>query len=38
MVDICNLKDDTKNKVFNIIDKFAERGLRSVAVCQQAGF
>nr|GEX52766.1 ATPase 9, plasma membrane-type [Tanacetum cinerariifolium] len=36
IVDICNLKDDTKNRVFNIIDKFAERGLRSLAVCQQA--
>ncbi|KAI3761489.1 hypothetical protein L1987_51906 [Smallanthus sonchifolius] len=35
IVELCNLKDDTSKKVFNIIDKFAERGLRSLAVCQQ---
>nr|XP_043615017.1 plasma membrane ATPase-like [Erigeron canadensis] len=35
IVDLCNLKDEAKNKVFDIIDKFAERGLRSLAVCQQ---
>ncbi|KAI3777736.1 hypothetical protein L1987_47538 [Smallanthus sonchifolius] len=38
IVELCNLKDDTSKKVFNIIDKFAERGLRSLAVCQQASF
>ncbi|KAK9054637.1 hypothetical protein SSX86_025716 [Deinandra increscens subsp. villosa] len=36
IVELCNLKDDTSKKVFDIIDKFAERGLRSLAVCQQA--
>ncbi|XP_071733440.1 plasma membrane ATPase-like isoform X1 [Rutidosis leptorrhynchoides] len=35
IVELCNLKNDDKNKVFSIIDKFAERGLRSLAVCQQ---
>ncbi|KAJ0935098.1 putative P-type H(+)-exporting transporter [Helianthus annuus] len=28
--------EEDKKKVFSIIDKFAERGLRSLAVCQQA--
>ncbi|KAK1413108.1 hypothetical protein QVD17_34874 [Tagetes erecta] len=36
IVDLCNQKEDEKKKVFSIIDKFAERGLRSLAVCQQA--
>ncbi|KAI3670453.1 hypothetical protein L1987_53727 [Smallanthus sonchifolius] len=36
IVELCNQKDDEKKKVFSIIDKFAERGLRSLAVCQQA--
>ncbi|PWA44935.1 H(+)-ATPase 8 [Artemisia annua] len=36
IVEICNLKDEDKNKVFSIIDKFAERGLRSLAVCEQS--
>ncbi|KAI7741913.1 hypothetical protein M8C21_008895 [Ambrosia artemisiifolia] len=35
IVELCNQKDDEKKKVFSIIDKFAERGLRSLAVCQQ---
>lgn len=35
IVDLCKLRDDMKNKVHSIIDKFAERGLRSLAVAQQ---
>ncbi|CAH1423028.1 unnamed protein product [Lactuca virosa] len=35
IVELCNLKDEPRNRVFNIIDKFAERGLRSLAVCTQ---
>ncbi|KAK9066045.1 hypothetical protein SSX86_015447 [Deinandra increscens subsp. villosa] len=35
IVELCNQKDEEKKKVFSIIDKFAERGLRSLAVCQQ---
>ncbi|XP_022016948.2 ATPase 9, plasma membrane-type [Helianthus annuus] len=35
IVELCNLKGDTSKRVFDIIDKFAERGLRSLAVCQQ---
>ncbi|KVH98064.1 Cation-transporting P-type ATPase [Cynara cardunculus var. scolymus] len=36
IVELCNLKNEEKNRVFSIIDKFAERGLRSLAVCQQS--
>ncbi|KAL5158289.1 Plasma membrane ATPase 4 [Glycine soja] len=32
---LCNLRDDAKKKVHAIIDKFAERGLRSLAVARQ---
>ncbi|KAK7329258.1 hypothetical protein VNO77_23411 [Canavalia gladiata] len=32
---LCNLRDDAKKKVHAIIDKFAERGLRSLAVSRQ---
>ncbi|PKA65423.1 Plasma membrane ATPase [Apostasia shenzhenica] len=32
---LSNAKEDIKNKVHNIIDKFAERGLRSLAVAIQ---
>ncbi|XP_073155429.1 plasma membrane ATPase-like [Henckelia pumila] len=35
IVELCHLKDDVKRNVHSIIDKFAERGLRSLAVCQQ---
>ncbi|MFS7958798.1 putative P-type H(+)-exporting transporter [Helianthus anomalus] len=31
IVELCNLKGDTSKRVFDIIDKFAERGLRSLA-------
>ncbi|KAI7978893.1 Plasma membrane ATPase [Camellia lanceoleosa] len=32
---LCNAKEDLKRKVHGIIDKFAERGLRSLAVARQ---
>ncbi|KAJ9559480.1 hypothetical protein OSB04_004640 [Centaurea solstitialis] len=38
IVELCDLKNEEKNRVFSIIDKFAERGLRSLAVAQQASF
>ncbi|KAK4796132.1 hypothetical protein SAY86_028458 [Trapa natans] len=35
IVDLCKLRVDIKKKVHAIIDKFAERGLRSLAVARQ---
>ncbi|XP_028773700.1 plasma membrane ATPase 4 [Neltuma alba] len=35
IMDLCNLREDTKKRVHAIIDKFAERGLRSLAVARQ---
>ncbi|KAL7114272.1 hypothetical protein ACP275_04G110300 [Erythranthe tilingii] len=35
IIELCNVKDDVKKKCHSIIDKFADRGLRSLAVCQQ---
>ncbi|XP_054782343.1 plasma membrane ATPase-like [Prosopis cineraria] len=35
IVELCQLKEDVKKKVHSIIDKFAERGLRSLAVSRQ---
>ncbi|XP_043709556.1 plasma membrane ATPase 4-like [Telopea speciosissima] len=32
---LCNAKEDLKKKVHSVIDKFAERGLRSLAVARQ---
>ncbi|GMJ07149.1 H(+)-ATPase 2, PLASMA MEMBRANE PROTON ATPASE 2 [Hibiscus trionum] len=32
---LCNAREDLKRKVHSIIDKFAERGLRSLAVARQ---
>ncbi|GLT54527.1 hypothetical protein SLA2020_277190 [Shorea laevis] len=32
---LCNCKEDIKRKAFSVIDKFAERGLRSLAVARQ---
>ncbi|KAK4389049.1 Plasma membrane ATPase 4 [Sesamum angolense] len=32
---LCNSKEDVRKKVHAVIDKFAERGLRSLAVAQQ---
>ncbi|KAK7354717.1 hypothetical protein VNO80_20185 [Phaseolus coccineus] len=35
IMSLCNLREDAKKKVHAIIDKFAERGLRSLAVSRQ---
>ncbi|KZV44171.1 ATPase 9, plasma membrane-type [Dorcoceras hygrometricum] len=35
IIELCHLREDVKRNVHAIIDKFAERGLRSLAVCQQ---
>ncbi|XP_047941915.1 ATPase 9, plasma membrane-type-like isoform X2 [Salvia hispanica] len=35
IIEICNLREDVKKKALSIIDKFADRGLRSLAVCEQ---
>ncbi|XP_042507197.1 ATPase 9, plasma membrane-type-like [Macadamia integrifolia] len=35
IIELCNLREDAKNRVHGIIDKFAERGLRSLGVAQQ---
>ncbi|XP_057434301.1 plasma membrane ATPase 4-like isoform X2 [Lotus japonicus] len=35
IMDLCNLKEDAKKKVHAIIEKFAERGLRSLGVARQ---
>lgn len=35
IIDLCELKDDARKKAHAIIDKFADRGLRSLAVCRQ---
>ncbi|XP_038696172.1 plasma membrane ATPase 4 isoform X1 [Tripterygium wilfordii] len=35
IVALCNCKEDVKKKVHMVIDKFAERGLRSLAVARQ---
>ncbi|RYR38916.1 hypothetical protein Ahy_A09g044229 [Arachis hypogaea] len=35
IMNLCNLRDDAKKKVHAIIDKFAERGLRSLAISRQ---
>ncbi|RYR09140.1 hypothetical protein Ahy_B05g077238 [Arachis hypogaea] len=35
IMNLCNLRDDAKKKVYAIIDKFAERGLRSLAISRQ---
>ncbi|CAI9755566.1 unnamed protein product [Fraxinus pennsylvanica] len=32
---LCNSKEDVKKKVHSVIDKFAERGLRSLAIARQ---
>ncbi|XP_031480126.1 plasma membrane ATPase [Nymphaea colorata] len=32
---LCNCKEDVRRKVHSVIDKFAERGLRSLAVARQ---
>ncbi|KAG4198058.1 hypothetical protein ERO13_A05G064700v2 [Gossypium hirsutum] len=35
IITLCNCKEDVKKKVHAVIDKFAERGLRSLAVARQ---
>nr|CAB3488527.1 unnamed protein product [Digitaria exilis] len=35
ILDLCNCREDMRRKVHSIIDKYAERGLRSLAVARQ---
>ncbi|XP_074583863.1 plasma membrane ATPase-like [Curcuma longa] len=35
IVSLCNCKEDVRHKVHSVIDKYAERGLRSLAVARQ---
>lgn len=35
IIELCNLREDVKKKAHTIIDKFADRGLRSLAVARQ---
>ncbi|KAJ6745251.1 CALCIUM-TRANSPORTING ATPASE [Salix koriyanagi] len=35
IITLCNCKEDVKKKVHSVIDKFAERGLRSLGVAKQ---
>ncbi|KAH7857876.1 hypothetical protein Vadar_017451 [Vaccinium darrowii] len=35
IIELCQVKPDVKRKALDIIDKFADRGLRSLAVAQQ---
>ncbi|KAK2644725.1 hypothetical protein Ddye_019920 [Dipteronia dyeriana] len=35
IIELCNLREDVKKKAHAIIDKFADRGLRSLAVARQ---
>uniref|UniRef100_A0A0A0KTG8 Plasma membrane ATPase n=1 Tax=Cucumis sativus TaxID=3659 RepID=A0A0A0KTG8_CUCSA len=35
IIELCDLREDIKKKAHSIIDKFADRGLRSLAVCRQ---
>ncbi|KAJ9702174.1 hypothetical protein PVL29_004084 [Vitis rotundifolia] len=35
ILNLCNCKEDVRKKVHGVIDKFAERGLRSLAVARQ---
>ncbi|RWR86104.1 Plasma membrane ATPase [Cinnamomum micranthum f. kanehirae] len=36
ILNLCNCKEDVRKKVRTVVDKFAERGLRSLAVAMQA--
>lgn len=38
IIDLCELKDDASKKAHAIIGKFADRGLRSLAVSRQVSF
>ncbi|KAG6474123.1 hypothetical protein ZIOFF_068047 [Zingiber officinale] len=35
ILSLCNCKEDVRNKVHAVIDKYAERGLRSLAIARQ---
>ncbi|KAL4312346.1 hypothetical protein GQ457_01G039620 [Hibiscus cannabinus] len=35
IIELCNLREDAKKRAHDIIDKFADRGLRSLAVAKQ---
>ena len=35
MLDLCNCKEDVRKRVHAVIEKFAERGLRSLGVARQ---
>ncbi|KAJ1376970.1 P-type ATPase [Sesbania bispinosa] len=35
IIELCNLREDVKKKAHSIIDKFADRGLRSLAISKQ---
>ncbi|KAF1883651.1 hypothetical protein Lal_00012568 [Lupinus albus] len=35
IIELCNCKEDVRKKVHSVIDKFAERGLRSLGVARQ---
>ncbi|KAG6472315.1 hypothetical protein ZIOFF_069775 [Zingiber officinale] len=35
ILNLCNCKEDVRNKVHAVIDKYAERGLRSLAIARQ---
>ena len=36
ILELCNCGDNVRNLVHTVIDKYAERGLRSLAVARQA--
>lgn len=38
IIELCELKGETLKKAHKIIDQFAERGLRSLAVSRQVVF
>lgn len=38
ILDLCHCKEDLRRKVHGIIDKYAERGLRSLAVARQVSW
>ena len=38
IIELCNLKGDVEKKAHAIIGKFADRGLRSLAVARQVSF
>jgi magnesium-transporting ATPase (P-type) len=38
IIELCNLREDVKKKALSIIDKFADRGLRSLAVAKQVSY